>query len=87
MRLITRFNNLQESYDKLKIEFSKSEAKNKELINLNNQLISQRKTADSNYIQLRDKIVNTPEQILYHIKLYKIENYIRKNKLKKLNSK
>jgi len=85
MRLITKFNTLQESYHNLQIQLAKYEIENSELRRLNKELIVSTNNTKIGYEHLRDKIINNPETILYHIKLSKIENYLRKVKLKRLN--
>jgi len=87
MRLITKHNNLQESYHKLQIDFSKSDIENAELRRLNKELSNICANEKSNYQYLRNKIIENPESILHHIKLSKIENYVRKSKLKRIESK
>jgi len=85
MRLITKFNTLQESYHNLQIQLAKYEIENEELRRLNKELQASINNRNKDYEYLRLKIVDNPESILYHIKLSKIENYLRKVKLKKLS--
>jgi FKBP-type peptidyl-prolyl cis-trans isomerase (trigger factor) len=87
MRLITKYNNLQECYHNLQVEFTKSEIEKANLRQLNKDLIKKANDADSGLLYLRNKIIENPEQILHHIKLSKIENYIRKTKLRKISTK
>ncbi len=87
MRLATKHNNLQELYHNLQIEFTKSEIEKANLRQIIKDLQVSLNNAKYSFDRLNKKIINSPEEILYHIKLSKIENYVRKVKLKKINSK
>jgi len=87
MRLITKYNKLQEDYHNLQLEFTRSEIEKANLRSTIKDLNTSVTNARSGYEHLKNKIEKEPESILYHIKMSKIENYIRKSKLRKITSK
>lgn len=87
MRLITKYNNLLECHNNLQCEFARIQIENAGLLRLYKESLASVRNANSSLQYLKNKISDNPESILYHMKLSKIENYIRKSKLRRITSK
>lgn len=86
MKLITKFNNLQENFS----DVLKERDKLKEEIILLKEEIRKLKIAKNNsentLIDFKYDLENRPHKFLYHIKIIKIESYLRTYKLRRVNS-